>query len=183
MSSRNWLVVTIMISFLFLGFISTNGYAEIKIGYVNSQKVLASFKDAQDSQKKLDEINVTWENEGREMQKQLQDMSDQLESQSLLLSEERKREKQQEIQNLYLKLQKYQNDKWGQGGEYFRKQEELMGPVIEKINAAIKTVGEADKFDYIFDTVAGNIVYASPSQTDVTDRVMQELEKGTKTTK
>ena len=35
----------------------------------------------------------------------------------------------------------------------------------------------------IFDTVAGNIVYASQSQTDLTDRVMEELEKGTKTAK
>lgn len=183
MSSKNWLVVTIVISFLFLGFFSTNSYADVKIGYVNSQKILASSKDALDAQKKLEEINATWENEGREMQKQLQDMSDQLESQSLLLSEERKREKQQEIQNLYLKLQKYQSDKWGQGGEFFKKQEELMGPIQEKILAAIKAIGDVDKFDYIFDSVAGNIVYISSSQIDLTERVMQELEKGTKTTK
>ncbi len=82
------------------------------------------------------------------------------------------------MQALYQRIQQFQNDKWGQNGEFFRKQEEIMKPVYEKINAAIKKVGEEERFDYIFDIVAGNIVYASPDQEDLTDLVVEELEKG-----
>ena len=53
-----------------------------------------------------------------------------------------------------------------------------MQPVIDKVNRAITKVGEEEKFDYIFDTVSANIVYASPSQPDLTELVLEELEKG-----
>ena len=154
-----------------------------KIGYINSQKVLASYKEAQDAQARFEKLNREWEEEAREMQRQFQEMGEQLESQKLLLSEERQAEKQQELQSLYMKIQQFQNDKWGQTGEAVRKNEEVMQPVIDKINSAIAKVGEEERFDYIFDTVAGNILYASPSQTDLTDLVLEELEKGLETTK
>ena len=153
-----------------------------KLAYVNSQKILATFKEAQDAQERLDKINREWEDEIREMQKQFQEQGEALESQSLLLSEERKREKQQELQNLMMKIRQYQEEKWGQNGELYKKNEEVMGPVIEKVNAAIKKVGEEERYDYIFDTVAGNILYASPAQPDLSDLVLEELEKGLEST-
>ena len=161
--------------------LSGSAFAQ-KLAYINSQKILATYKEAQDAQEQLDKINKAWEEEGREMQKQFQDLGEQLESQSLLLSEERQKEKQQELQSLYMKIQQYQQEKWGQSGEFYKKQDELMQPIIDKINTAIKKIGEEERFDFIFDTVAGNILYASPGQTDLTDLVLQELEKGLEST-
>ena len=169
----NMAIVTII---LFL--LSSGSVFAQKIGYINSQQILASYKEAQDAQERLDKINKEWEAEAREMQTQLQEMNDQLQSQSLLLSEERQKEKEQEIQALYIRAQQFQVEKWGQTGEFYKKQDEVMKPVFDKINEAIKLVGEEERFDYIFDTVAGNIVYASPNQTDLTDLVIEELEKG-----
>ena len=160
---------------------STGAFAQ-KLAYINSQKILASFKEAQDAQERLDQINKEWEAEAREMQAQFQELGEQLESQSLLLSAERQKEKQQELQNLYMKIQQFQNEKWGQSGEFLRKQEEVMQPVLDKINTAIRKIGEEERYDYIFDTVAGNILYASTSQPDLTDLVLEELEKGLEST-
>jgi len=154
-----------------------------KMGYVNSQQIIANFKEAQDAQERMDKINREWQQELMELQKQFQDMNQQLESQSLLLSEERQNEKREELRTLYLKAQQFQEQKWGQNGESFKKQDEIMKPVIDKINASIKKVGEELRYDYIFDTVAGNILYASPAQTDLTEEVLAELEKGVEKTK
>jgi len=174
---RTLILTTLVIaSFVLLG--SANSVFAQKIGYIDSRKILSSYKEAQDAQERLDKINKEWEAEAREMQKQFQDLGEQLDSQALLLSDERKQEKQQELQNLYLKIQQFQADKWGQNGEYFKKNQEIMQPVIDKVNAAIKKVGEEQGFDLIFDTVAANIVYASPKMPDLTDIVLEELEKG-----
>lgn len=162
---------------LVFSFIATSGWAQ-KLAYINSQKIIATYKEAKDAQERLNKISQQWEEEGRAMQKQFQELGEQLESQSLLMSEERKREKQQELQTLYMKIQQFQNEKWGQNGELFKKQEEIMQPIFDKINAAIKKVAEEQNFDYVFDTINGNIVYASPKQIDLTDQVLQELEKG-----
>ncbi len=171
------LTATVVIACIALLGSASNAFAQ-KIGYIDSRKILSNYKEAQDAQERLDKINREWQEEARELQRQFQELGDQLESQSLLLSEERKQEKQQELQNLYLKIQQFQDDKWGQNGEYFKKNQEIMQPVIDKINAAIKKVGEEQGFDLIFDTVAGNILYASPKMPDLTDVVLEELEKG-----
>jgi Skp family chaperone for outer membrane proteins len=49
-----------------------------------------------------------------------------------------------------------------------------MGPVFDEINEAIHKVGEEEGYDFIFDAVAGNIVYAKEDH-DVTDKVLKEL--------
>ena len=180
MKTKNWtIVICTMLILLFS--MSINVFAQ-KLGYINSQQILAQYKEAQDAQEQLDKINREWEAEGREMQTQFQELGQQLESQSLLLSEERQREKQAELQALYQKIQQFQNEKWGQNGEFFRKQEEVMKPIYDKINAAIQKVGEEERYDYVFDTVAGNIVYVSDSSNDLTEFVIEELEKGLEST-
>lgn len=167
------LLSVFVVLFLFSG----TGIAQ-KIGYVNSQQILANYKEAQDAQEQLDKLNQQWEAEAQEMQQQFQEKGKQLESQSLLLSEERQKEKQAELQELYQQIQQYQNQKWGESGEFYRKQQEIMKPIIDKVNEAIRKIGEEENFDYIFDTVAGNILYAGPNQQDLTQIVLDELEEG-----
>lgn len=152
--------------------------AQLKIGYIDSQKILDSYKESQDAQKQLASLNEQWQQEAKNMQQDLQEKQDQLESQALLLSEEKKSEKAQEIQNLYLRFQQFQQEKWGQQGELYVKQKDFMQPVFDKINATIKRLGAEDKFDYIFDIVQGNILYVSEGQADLTQRVLDELNKG-----
>jgi outer membrane protein len=151
--------------------------AQLKLGYIDSQKILSSYKEAQDAQKQLQELNRRWEEEGTNMQKELQTKLEELESQALLLSEERKKEKETELQNLNIRLQQFQQEKWGPQGEVYSKRAELMQPVIDKINTVIKQIGTNEKFDYIFDVVNGNILHVSPSQPDLTDKVLEELNK------
>lgn len=157
--------------------------AQLKLGYIDSQKILEKYKEAQDAQKQLQEINKRWEDEAKSMQQELQTKLEELESQALLLSEERKKEKETELQNLNIRLQQFQQEKWGAQGEVFAKRAELMQPVIDKINAVIKKLGNEEKFDYIFDVVNGNILHVSPAQPDLTDKVLEELNKSVATAK
>ena len=131
------------------------------------------------SKKKLDEVVRQWENEGLEMQQRLQQLREQYDAQSLLLSETKKKEKQQELEALLTQLQKFQRDKFDpQAGEVVKKQAEFIQPVLDKINGVIKKIGDDEKFDYIFDTNNGAILYFGTDQPDLTDRVLAELNKG-----
>lgn len=179
-------VKRLLITTVALLFVTSSVYAQkLNIGYIHSQKILATYKEAIDVQKKVEELNSQWEKEGLEMQKELQQLQEQFESQSLLLSESKKAEKAQEIQALYLRIQQFQQEKWAPGqGEIFKKERELMEPVLEKINSVISKIGEEEKFDYIFDTAQGNILFVGEkqSQNDLTDKVLAELNKGVTTT-
>jgi outer membrane protein len=150
--------------------------AEIKIGYVDSQRILSTYPPAVDAQKELEGESAKWGQELQKMNQEFKKLQEQLDQQSLLLSEEKKRERSQELQNLAMKIQQYQNEKWGEQGEFFSRREELLKPVFDQINEAIKKVGEDEDYDYIFDTVAGNILHAKEKY-DLTDRILDELEK------
>ena len=155
--------------------------AQSKIGYVDSQVILASYPAAVDAQKKLEEENEVWGEEMQQMNQDLRRLREDLDQQSLLLSDAKKKEKEDEIQALTTQIQQFQNQKWGQQGEYFRRQEELMRPVLDMINAVIHRVAEEEECDFIFDSVQGNILYAQ-EKFDYTDRVLEELEKEAPTT-
>lgn len=155
--------------------------AQLKLGYVDSQIILGKYKEAQDAQQQLQDLNKRWQEEAQNMEKDLQAKQDALESQALLLSDERRKEKETEIQNLYIRFQQFQQEKWGAQGEVFTKRAELMQPVIDKINTVIKKIGSDEKFDYIFDVVNGNILHVSDGQPNLTDKVLEELNKGVAT--
>jgi len=166
----------IMIGFL-LVMCSANLFAQnVKIGYVNSDRILAEFEEAKEAQQKLDVEAKKLEDEYRGMLGKLDSLNRDFERQKMIMSETRRKTKENEITQLQQNIQRYQVEKMGPEGEIYRKQAELVGPVLEKIKAVIEKVGKSNKYDYIFDTVAGNILYAEPVH-DLTDKVLYELKR------
>jgi outer membrane protein len=149
---------------------------DLKIGYIDSERILSEFADSKEAQDKLAEENREWETQAGSMRQQIQDMEAELDQQSLLLSEEKKAEKYEELQALYLRFQQFQQEIWGQNGRLFQRNLELTRPVVEKINAAIAEIGDEENYDFIFDASQGNVVHAK-EEYDLTDRVLEVLQK------
>jgi outer membrane protein len=174
---RNILVLTGLI--LVIGSIgAVVGFGQAKLAYVKSQSVLDTYPPYQDAQKKLEAEDGQWRQEIQKMSEQLKQLQDQLEQQSLLLSEAKKKEKAQELQNLAMKAQQYQQEKWGQDGEFFKRQSELLKPIFDQVNVIINKIGQEGSYDFIFDitTANSNILYA-PTKYDLTDQVIARLAK------
>lgn len=157
---------------------SGQSFAQLKVGYLNSQAILEKFKEAQDVKKELEELSKGWEQEILNMQREIQEKGTQLEAQRLLLSDQKRTEKETEIQALYQAMQKFQSDKWGPQGEILKEEAKLLQPIQAKIIDAINVIAEKEEYDYVFDTVSANIVYVSKKQVDLTERILQELETG-----
>ena len=169
-------VLSVVALLLSLSLSATLVFAQAKIAYVDSKRVLDTYTAAQDAQKLLDEENTKWANELKKLDAELNAKEEELEVQSLMLSEAKKKEKQDEIKLLKTNIMTYQDQKWGQNGEYFRKQEEILRPVYDKIHQVIATVAEDEGYDLVLDTVQGTILYGK-EKFDLTDRVISELEK------
>jgi len=157
---------------------SANLFAQqgMKIGYVNSDRILQEFEEAKEAQRKLDVEAKKLEDEYRGLLAKLDSLNKDYERQKMIMSETRRQAKENEIAQLQQTIQSYQVDKMGPQGEIYQKQAELVGPVLEKIKAVIEKVGKENKYDFIFDTVAGNILYAEPVY-DLTDKVLYELKR------
>ncbi|MBO8130347.1 MAG: OmpH family outer membrane protein [Candidatus Marinimicrobia bacterium] len=150
--------------------------AQLKIGYVNSEVILKEYDEAREAQAKLDMEAKKIQDEYQRMLAKLDSLQREYERQRLIMSEARRTEKENEIASLQREIQEYQIKKLGPDGEIYKKQAEYVGPVLEKIRKVIQKIGEEGKYDYIFDSVAGNILFADPAH-DLTDQVLYELKR------
>lgn len=150
--------------------------AQLKVGYINSDRILEEFEEAKDAQNKLDIEARKLETEYQNMIGKLDSLRQEYERQKMIMSDSRRKAKEQQITTLQQTIQRYQIEKMGPEGEIYQKQAELVGPVLDKIKKVIEKVGKENKYDYIFDTVAGNILYAEPAH-DLTDKVLYELKR------
>jgi outer membrane protein len=175
-------IITIALGFAVIAgilFIWAPGRAdarEIKIGYINSQKILAEYQESVAAQRTLDEEQQKWVEEARKKEQELKRLEDELENQSLLLSEEKKAEKLQDIQTKYMEYQRFQQEIWGETGKLYQRNKELTQPIVDKVNAIITKIGKDNDYDLIFDAAVGNIVYAKDDY-DVTELVLENLNK------
>jgi outer membrane protein len=148
-----------------------------KFGYVQSQEILSKYQEYIDVQNRLEEIRNGYDAEYQQMVKEYQDLIQEIDSQSLLLSPEKKQEKMQVAQDKALAIERFKYEKLGPEGEFYRKSMEFTRPIIEKINALISRIGEEEGYDFIFDASSGSLVHALPKY-DITQQVIEELNKG-----
>lgn len=153
-------------------------FAELKIGYVDSQKIMAQYQEAIDAQNRLEEIRNQYQAEYENKVREYQEMAQEIDSQSLLLSEDKKKEKLRLLQEKATEIDQYKFEKLNpEGGEFYRKNQEIFKPVIDKINLVIQKIGRVEEYDYIIDASSGSLLHALPKY-DLTEQVLEELNRG-----
>lgn len=147
---------------------------DVKIGYVDTQRLKLEYKEFADAQAKFERQMVKWQAQADSMQAELLRLQEDLNKQRLLLSEEKKREKEQYILEKQREYQEFATKILGQEGEAAKREYELSKPLIEKINAAIKLVALRENYTLILDTAGGDILYAK-DEMDITVKILEEL--------
>ena len=108
------------------------------------------------------------------MQQELRELTEEFEKQKLILSEEKKREREAAINAKREALDAYTRTVFGPGGTAERKQSQLLQPILENIQQAIEEVAIKGNYDVIF--TLQSIAYIKDSY-DVTDEVLSRLEE------
>ena len=144
--------------------------AQSKLGHVNSQEILVKMPEYKQAQTKAEtfakELEGSLQSMSGEYQKKLQE----LQANEATMTNTQRESAIQDIQQLEQRIQSFQVS----AQERMQKQEaELLQPIVEKVRNAIKVVGEANGFTYIFDLSTGATVYQNG--TDVTPLVKKEL--------
>ena len=172
---RKSLILITLVLFIFTA-VNNSSAKELKIGYIDSEKILSQFQDYQDAKRILDQEEQEYSRKAKQMELDIKNLEAEFDANALMWSEEKKMEAQMEGQNLVMRYQQYIEEIWGQTGKLFQRNLELSKPIIDNINLIIQKVGEEEEYDFIFDATAGNIVHAKPDY-DITDRIIEELEK------
>lgn len=149
---------------------------EIKLGYIDTVKIFAEFKETVDAEAIYKKEVDAWKKKASDMEATLATMREEIQSQSLMLSEEKLAEKKQLFDRKLQEYNQYMTDVFGDNGQAAKRNKELTQPIVEKINAVIAQLAEAEGYTLVLDAAQGNIVFAKKTL-DLTARVMEELEK------
>lgn len=144
--------------------------AELKVGYVQVDKILQEAPQTAESSKKLEKEFGPRSQELDRMQKQIRDLESALDKDSVTMSETDKRNKERDVSNLKIEFQRKQREL--REDINIRKNEEL-GALQDRINKAVQTVSEAEGYDLV---VYSGVAYAS-KKIDITDKVLKSLGK------
>jgi len=151
--------------------------SEVKIGYVDSQQIMTQYEGFRTAQIELEKEQKRLEADYNTMAQQLDSLFRAFEQQRLLMSNDRKAEKEQELIAKERELQEFGMRKLGpQNSELVQIQNQLMQPILKVFSDACNKVGADQGYDFIFDAGTGGLLYSLDSH-NITDEVIEEMNK------
>jgi outer membrane protein len=151
-------------------------FAQVKLAYVDTEKVIESYKKAETAKAELETEFKKWETKLKEMDEELKGLVDSYEAQKTMLTAEMKKSKQEEITTKQQEAQNLYMEVMGDRGIMKQRQMELMQPLFEDIENKIQEVREREGYSMIFDKTTSGLIDADESL-DITDMIIEELNK------
>jgi len=146
-----------------------------KICSVDINDILASMPEYQTAQKQLDNAASKWRQDIAKEYDQIKGMYNKFQAESIMMTEEMKVQKENEIMAQEKRVREMQKSKFGPDGALFEKRQELVAPIQEQVYTAIEEFASDKGYDYIFDSgSATGIIFANPRY-DKTDDVKRKL--------
>ena len=166
-------IILVLLVFLALAFQSSD--AQSKIGWINSKTIMDKLPEAQDAQKQIDNLVAQWQSELAKMQNEWQKKFQEYDKKKLILTDQLRAETEKELQDLDKKIVDFRSKKFGQSGELFNKQNEVIKPIQNKIFKTLQDIAKEDDYDYIFDKSGDILLMYSNEKYNLTEKVIERL--------
>ena len=150
--------------------------AQTLIGHINSEAIMQALPEAVDAQRSLDALVLQWEGELQKMQAEWKKKFDEYDRKKLILTEQTRAETERQLRELDQNITEYRNKKFGQSGELFQKQNEVMKPIQNKMFQVLEDIAKEDGYDYIFDKSGEILLMYANSKHDLTQKVLSRMQ-------
>lgn len=174
---------TMMITAALTALAVSAGFGQMKVGHFSSEAVMRQLPDAQDAQKQLDQVVSDWQNELNKMQDDWKKKFEEYDKRKLIMTEQRRADTERELRELEQKVADFRNQKFGQNGELFNKQNELMKPVQDRVFKAVQDVAKEEGYDYVFDKSGEILLMYANEKYDLTPKILEKLKSLPSSTK
>lgn len=156
---------------LFLSSLAAHGQ---RIAFVDVEQLLNSLPEYKAAQQQLDQTAERWKQDIAAQKTQIDEAYRKYMAEQVLLSESARKQRQDEITAKEEAMMQQQKLKFGPSGELFKKRQELVRPVQEKVYKAVEEYAKQRGFDCVFDKLSGQIIYTNP-EADKTSDVLKKL--------
>jgi outer membrane protein len=159
--------------------IGTASGQALKIGYVNSSKILQEYPEAIEANKKLDAMSKQWQAQLETMSRDLQQKYEDFQKKEPLLKEDEKRTQREDLIALEQRGVQFRQEKFGNDGELAIATDSLLRPIKQKVMNIIQQIAKEEKIQFIFDRNEQIMVLLyGEAKYDFTNLVIDRLKRG-----
>ena len=159
---------------LLLSGIGLNSHAQ-RYCYVDTKYILENMPEYAEAQNELNRLSEKWQSEIEERYRVIENMRNAYLAEKVLLTPEMKRQREEEILQAEKEAKELQKKRFGLKGDLFKKREELIKPIQDKIYKALVELAESGNYMVIFDkSNESSIIFASPKY-DKSDRILKKM--------
>ncbi len=154
--------------------LSTVSFAQ-RYAIIDSKYILEKMSDYKDAQKKLDQFSEQWQQEIDQKQVVVDKMIKEYDAEQVMLSDELKKKREDELYNKEKELRDLQKRRFGFEGDLFKKRQELIKPIQDRVYNAVQKMAVERQFDFILDKSEGiTVIFADP-KLDKSEEVLRNL--------
>src|SRR5258705_4477315 len=161
---------------LFLALPGTGFAADLKIGFIDSERIFSEYAGTQEAQKSFNREVQELTKTAREKKTEIDDLQRKLDSQGPMLSEAKRDEQNQVLQKKIADYDAFVQRNWGPKGSVSQLNEQFLKPIVDRVHKIVTTFGSDEGYSIILDAADGNIIYGDHNL-DLTDRVLEQLKK------
>ena len=146
-----------------------------KYAIIDTRYILDKMPDYKEAQKQLDEIAAGWQKEIDAKQVELDKMYKDYEGEQVMLTEEIRKKREDQLFNKEKDLRDQQRKRFGFEGDLFKKRQELIKPIQDKVYNAVQKMAVGRGYDFVLDKSEGiTIIFADP-KLDKSEDVLKDL--------
>ena len=162
----------LIVSVVFFTAFSTNAQ---RYAVIDSKYILGKLTEYKDAQTKLDQISEQWQQEIDNKQTALDKMYKDYDAEQVMLPDDLKKKREDELFNKEKEVRELQKKRFGFEGDLFKKRQELIKPIQDKVYTAIQKLAVEKSYDFILDKSEGiTVIFADP-KLDRSDDVLRNL--------
>ena len=136
------------VAFFAMGLFAFTTAQAQRFAYVDTEYILSQLPDYKSAQKKLDEVSEVWQKEVDAKYAEIDKLYKNYKAEEVLLNGEQKKQRQDEIIAKEKAAKQFQQDKFGYEGELFKKREQLIKPIQDRVFDAIQTIAKRGRFGF-----------------------------------
>ena len=146
-----------------------------KYAIIDTKYILDKLPEYKNAQKQVDDFASTWQKEIDNMQKDLDKMYRDFEAEQVMLTEELVKKRQDQLFVKEKAVRDLQRQRFGFEGDLFKKRQELVQPIQNKVYNAVQRLATARGYDFVLDKSEGiTVIFADP-KLEKSDDVLREL--------
>ena len=146
-----------------------------KYAIIDTKYILDKMPEYKSAQAKLDDIAAGWQKEIDSLQSELNKMYKDYDAEQVMLSDDLRKKREDQLFTKEKDLRDLQRNRFGFEGDLFKKRQELIKPVQDKVYNAVQKIATTRGYDFILDKSEGiTVIFADP-KLDKSDDVLREL--------